>query len=275
MSDLASVSWLHQQSSWLVALALAGGMLIVSRLGYVAGLCLQARSSDGGRGHFSGVQSSLLGLLALLLGFTLNMADQRFEARRQLMLDDAVDLGALDLSAGFLAESRVAEFRQLLREYVAQHANANHLNYQRDSDEFRAEVAHAEDLHRRMTAIVRAEEQGKDAAPAPVVDLLVEQLGDALAVHRRWITAMETRVPPAIFALLGCAALAAAGIVGFSGGLAKHRAIAQSVLLAVFVSGIFFVIHDLDTPDSGLAQSEREPLIHLSELLTHGPQKHP
>lgn len=250
-------------------------MLIFSRIGCAAGLRWHSRSSDGGRGHFSGVQSALLGLLALLLGFTLNMADQRFEARRQLVLDDAVDLGALDLSAGFLSESRVAEFRQVLREYVAQHANANHLQFKRDSDEFRAEVARAEDLHRRMTAIVRAEEQSKDTAPAPVIDLLVEQLGDALVIHRRWITAMETRVPPAIFVLLACAAFAAAGIVGFSGGLAKHRAIVQSVLLAVFVSGIFFVIHDLDTPDSGLAQTEREPLIHLSELLAQGAQKHP
>ena len=273
MSDLASVSWLHQQPSWLFALALAGGMLIASRIGYAAGLRLHSRSSDGGRGHFSGVQSALLGLLALLLAFTLHMTDERFEARRQLMLDDAVDLGALDLSAGFLAESRGVEFHQLLREYVEQHAKADFLKYQRGSDEFRAEVARAEDLHRRMAAIVRAEEQSEH--PAPVIDLMVEQLGDALAVHRRWITAMETRVPPAIFALLACAAFAAAGIVGFSGGLAEHSAIVQSVLLAVFVSGIFFVIHDLDTPDAGLAQSEREPLIHLSELLTRGAQKQP
>jgi hypothetical protein len=92
----------------------------------------------------------------------------------------------------------------------------------------------------------------------------VDRLG--LAVHRRWITAIETQVPPAIFFLLFCAAFAAAGIVGFSGGLAGHRAIVQSALLAVFVTGIFFVIHDLDTPNEGLARSERKPLIHLTEL---------
>ena len=97
----------------------------------------------------------------------------------------------------------------------------------------------------------------------------------ALAVHRRWITAMEKQIPPAIFVLLFGAALAASGIVGFSGGLAGHRALVQSVLLTVFVTAIFFVIHDLDTPTHGLSQSEREPLVHLSELLKREAQQHP
>ena len=273
MSDFFATSWLHAQASWLVALVLAGGMFLSSRVGNTVGMRRESRVSDGGRGHFGGVQSALLGLLALLLGFTLHMADSRCEARRQLMLDDAVDLGSLNLRAGFLPEPRAVEFRQLLREYVDQHANAMYLKGQRESAEFLAEVDRAEDLHRRMTAIVRAELQS--GHPAPGIEPMVEQLGNALAVHRRWITAMETQVSPAIFALLCGAALAAAGIVGFSGGLTGHRAIVQSVLLAVFVTSIVFVIHDLDTPDHGLAQSERGPLLHLADLLAREARPHP
>ena len=273
MSDFFATSWLHEQASWLVALVLAVGMMLASRVGNAVGMRRESRISEGGRGHFGGVQSALLGLLALLLGFTLTMADHRFEARRQLMLDDAVDLGSLNMRAGFLPAPRAAEFRQLLREYVDQHANAIHVTYQRESAEFLAEVERAEDLHRRMTEIVRAELQG--GHPALGIEPMVEQLGDALAVHRRWITAMETQIPPAIFALLCGAAFAAAGIVGFSGGLSGHQAIVQSVLLTVFVTAIFFVIHDLDTPDHGLAQSERGPLLHLSELLKREAQQHP
>jgi hypothetical protein len=273
METSLAASWIHEQPSWLAVLALAAGMVLTSRLGYRAGLRWHERSSDGGRGHFSGVQGSLLALLALLLGFSLNMADQRFEARRQLMLDDAVSLGSLDLRASFLPGPESAEFRRLLSEYVEQHATASHVRLRRESDEFRAETARAEDLHRRMTAIVRTELQS--ARPASGIEPMVAQLGDALAVHRRWVTAMETCVPPAIFALLSGAALAAAGIVGFSGGLAQHHAIAQSILLAAFVSAIFFVIHELDTPDHGLAQSERAPLTHLAEVLKHEAQPQP
>jgi len=248
-------------------------MFLSSRVGNAVGMRQEARINDLGRGHFGGVQAALLGLLALLLGFTLTMADRRFEAREELILEDAVDLGALDLRAGFLPAPRNVEFRQLLREYVEQQANATQVKHPRESAEFRAETERAEDLHRRMTAIVQAELQNEPSTL--VLQPMVAQLGDALAVHRRWTTAMEAQIPPAIFALLFGAALATSGIVGFSGGLAGHRAIVQSVLLAVFVTAIFFVIHDLDTPNHGLSQSEREPLVYLSERLKREAQQHP
>ena len=273
MNEIFAASWLHAQASWLVALVLAGGMFLSSRVGNAMGMRHEKRISDGGRGHFGGVQAALLGLLALLLGFTLTMADRRFEAREDLILEDAVDLGALDLRASLLPAPRNAEFRQLLREYVEQQANATQVKDPLGSAEFRAEGERAEDLHRRMTAIVRAElESGNSTL---VLEPMIGQLGDALGVHRRWITAMEKQIPPAIFVLLFGAALAASGIVGFSGGLAGHRALVQSVLLTVFVTAIFFVIHDLDTPTHGLSQSEREPLVHLSELLKREAQQHP
>ena len=67
MNEFFAASWLHAQASWLVALVLAGGMFLSSRVGNAVGMRHQKRISDGGRGHFGGVQAALLGLLALLL----------------------------------------------------------------------------------------------------------------------------------------------------------------------------------------------------------------
>jgi hypothetical protein len=266
LDEIIAAGWLHAQDSWVVGSLLVTGMLVASRVGCAVGWHWHSKANDEGRGHFGGVQAAILGLLALLLGFTLSMADQRFEARRQLMLDDAVALGGLNLRAGFLREPDVTQFRALLGDYVTQYANADHLKHDRDSQGFRDQVARAEDLHRQMTAIVRSELQG--TSPPAGIDAMVGQLGDVLAIHRRWITAMEAQVPPVIFALLFAAAFASAAVVGFSGGLAHHRAIVQSLLLTLFVGGILFVIHELDTPDTGLAQGGREPFLHLAEVLS-------
>lgn len=108
-------------------------MVAASRVGCAVGWKLHSKANDDGRGHFGGVQAAILGLLALLLGFTLSMADQRFEARRQLMLDDAVALGGLNLRAGFLREPDATEFRTLLMDYVTQYANSDHLKHERGS----------------------------------------------------------------------------------------------------------------------------------------------
>ena len=58
-----------------------------------------------------------------------------------------------------------------------------------------------------------------------------------------------------------------AEVVGYSGGLAQHRGYVQSILLAVFVSGIVFVIHDLDTPLAGVSQAGLRPMIHLKTMI--------
>ena len=62
------LSWFSQLEAWPVALALVLAMTLAALAGYRTGHRLQANSGDAGRGHFTAVQGSLIGLLALLLG---------------------------------------------------------------------------------------------------------------------------------------------------------------------------------------------------------------
>ncbi len=47
----------------------------------------------GAKTHIGGLQTALLGLLALLLGFTFAMSVTRFEARKNLVLEEANAIG--------------------------------------------------------------------------------------------------------------------------------------------------------------------------------------
>jgi hypothetical protein len=86
-------------------------VLVASGLGFYAGR-RHHPSSDIRRAHFGAVQTSLLGLLALLLGFPLNMADQRYEARRVSMLGDTTTLAAMDFRTEFLPEPSRTKFKR-------------------------------------------------------------------------------------------------------------------------------------------------------------------
>src|ERR1700757_3640253 len=59
-----------------------------------------------------------LGLLAFILAFTFGLAAARFDARRQVVLDEANAIGTTYLRAGMLPE-RGEEVRRLLRDYVS------------------------------------------------------------------------------------------------------------------------------------------------------------
>src|SRR5262245_61373095 len=57
-------------------------------------------------------------LLSLLIGFTLSMAVDRYNIRRELMVDEANSIGTTDLRARMLPAAFSDPIRAILREYV-------------------------------------------------------------------------------------------------------------------------------------------------------------
>src|SRR5438309_8931228 len=67
---------------------------------------------------FKTVESAVLGLLALLLGFSFAMAVSRYDQRKQLEVDEANAIGTTWLRTAVLDEPMRTEARGLLKEYV-------------------------------------------------------------------------------------------------------------------------------------------------------------
>ena len=65
------------------------------------------------------VLGAILTLLALLLGFTYTMSQARYDARRQLVVEEANAIGTAYLRAKTLPELRSSDIQELLRQYAA------------------------------------------------------------------------------------------------------------------------------------------------------------
>src|ERR1043166_1221323 len=113
-----NLSWIHEQQSWFIVLLLLIAMVLSAELGYQLGHRRHPHTHDDARRHFNSVLASLLGLLALLLGFTFHMSDDRYETRRQLVINDANALEALYDESALLPERQRQPFKLLLRQYV-------------------------------------------------------------------------------------------------------------------------------------------------------------
>jgi len=71
-----------------------------------------------GREDVSTVEASILGLLALMIGFTFALSLARFEARREAVLREANAIGTTALRARMLPAPHNTQCLTLLKEYV-------------------------------------------------------------------------------------------------------------------------------------------------------------
>jgi len=69
-------------------------------------------------GNVSTLEGAIIGLLALILGFTFAMALSRFEARRDAILTEANAIGTTALRARLLPDPHRKEVLGLLRDYA-------------------------------------------------------------------------------------------------------------------------------------------------------------
>jgi hypothetical protein len=87
-------------------------------LGYKIGVYQKKRYGGKEKTPMGTVVGATLGLLAFMLAFTFGITAARFDARKQLVLDDVNAIGTLFLRTDFLVEPYRTEIRKLLRDYV-------------------------------------------------------------------------------------------------------------------------------------------------------------
>ena len=130
-----------------------------------------------------GLDNAALGLLALLIGFTLAMALSRYEARRAGVLDEANAIGTTVLRARLQPEPYRSELDRLLRAYVQ-----TRLDLIRTGD-LRSTIARSNALQEQLwnqTAALAA------ASTQPLMaSLFVQTLNDTIDLQQTRITAAE------------------------------------------------------------------------------------
>jgi hypothetical protein len=204
--------------------------------------------------------AATLGLLAFLLAFTFGLAAQRFDARRQLVLDESNAIGTTWLRAAMLPE-RGDEIRGLLRQYVDARLQAAV-----EPDHFSEARHRSEQLQNQLwehaTAVARANPN------SPVVALFVQSLNDVIDLHaKRMMAATQNRIPVAIWSALYLVAVLSLAVMGYhTGVVGKSRSLAM-VAVAITFSAVLLLIADLDRPREGSLTVSQQSMIELRESM--------
>src|SRR5687767_8952585 len=167
---------------FIVAAALWLGM----EGGYRLGRWRRAHITDEKDQPTAAMVASILGLLALVLGFTFSLAASRFDARRLAVLEEANAIGTTYLRARLLPEPERTQIAKLLREYVDVRVNGVQAGKAEEV------IAQSERLHELMWAQAGAAAE-RDTGSI-MTGLFIQSLNDVVDLHgKRVLVGLRSR----------------------------------------------------------------------------------
>jgi hypothetical protein len=235
----------HDAAVLLVLLLLFVGMVLLLELGRRVGR-RQLAGADGGVG-LGPLEGAIFGLLGLLVAFTFSGAAARFEARRQLIVQEANAVGTAYLRLDLLPPASRPALRASLRQYV----DARMLGYRAlpdlaaAGDYFARGAVLQGDIWRQAVAASRSEE-------SQTARLLLPALNDMFDVGTSREVAAGTHLPNIIFGMLSVLALVCSFLAGWATARNATLGLLQTITFPFILVVTVYVILDLEYPRAGL-----------------------
>lgn len=188
--------------------------------GYRLGRWRHARSSEEKEAPIGAMVGSILGLLAIMLAFTFNLAASRFDARRQTILQEANAVGTAYLRTRRLPEPQQSQIAAMLREHVDVRIRGSHV------DTVAEGIVRSEELRQQLweQAITAAQKNPDSIMTA----LFLQSLNEVIDLHARRVRAgLHSRIPISLWLALFRSRPAGNAFHGLSGRPVRDAAFAR------------------------------------------------
>lgn len=228
-----------------------------------AGHWLGVRAARRGAAAVSTLEGAILGLLALMIGFTFSMALSRFEARRDGAVAEAAAIGTTALRARLLPAPHDRDSVKLLREYVQIRLDLARGPISRA--EFDRLIARSNLLQEalwRQTQAVAA----KDNAMVPT-GLFIQSLNEMIDDQEKRLSAMSNRLPLVVIVALYGISVMAIGFAGYGSGVESKRTRVPVLITGILVATMVLLIQDIDRPGSGFITVSQQPLVNAAATI--------
>lgn len=231
----------------LYPVLLFAGMLALLETGRRIGLRRLARDMEGARAGLGAVEGAIFGLMGLLVAFTFSGASSRFEARRQLIVQEANSIGTAWVRLDLLPDASRIPLQEHFRAYL----DARILAFDSLPEVPAAEAALSES-DRQKDTIWRLTVAACRDLPAPTASLILPAINEMFDVATaRWM-ALHTHPPKIVFVMLAFLALASSLLAGFGMAGSRKRSWIHLLGFSAIMAVTVFVILDLEYPRRGV-----------------------
>jgi hypothetical protein len=253
----------YGDNPWLLFLSSLAVFLLILEIGERLGKRDKENVDEPTKSWLITINGVILGMLGLLLAFSFGMAQQRFDTRKRLVVEEANAIGTTYLRAQWLAEPRRTEISQRLREYVDLRLTADLL---KGNEEILQQLVDQSDrLQEQLWA--HAIEIAKSEPASPIAALFIVTLNETIDLQSTRLAAYRNRIPPIILLLLFLFAAFSILLSGYVSGFRDRRSLFAMFTFVGLLTFFLFVIVDLDRPRLGLITVNQESLIKLQKQM--------
>jgi hypothetical protein len=257
---------------WIVVelallLAAIGLFVMALEVGYRLGLRRQVKADEPDKTHANTLHGAVLGLLALLLGFTFAMAVSRYEERKTLMIGQANAIGTAALRGKLLPQPYADRTTVLFREYIESRLQYNAAG--NDEAAIAAAESRASKLEADLWGISRTL-LTEDPRSQPA-SLFTQSMNAVIDVREERRFALNDRVPTAVTIMLIAVSMVAMALVAYGCGLTGRRRPLANLTFACLIALVLTIILDIDAPRVGFVTVSQESLLRLQKSLSPAP----
>jgi hypothetical protein len=248
---------LDRSPVWLIYAGTVLLLLAGNEIGFRFGVWRRTRMPEGEKAPATAIMGSTLGLLAFMLAFTFGMSGSRFDARKQLVLDEASAVLRAHQRAQFLPEPQRSDCSRLLGTYAELRVGGM---ARASFSEIQELVARSEGTQDALwkTAATLADR------PSPSLSIFIQSLSELTDLQMRRVrAAVWNRIPPTIVLTLYGIAFLALAATGYGAGLAESRTTVPSLMLILTFSAIIVLIVDLERPRQQLFEVSQQPMADV------------
>lgn len=207
--------------------------------------------------------TGLIGFLGILLAFTFSMSNSRFETRKQLIIQESLNIGTTYFRLGLITDTvERKEMRRLIKEYLD--CRIDLYNDRNSIYEINKGIEKSERLQVELwkkSAILGREKHDITTS------LIIQSLNAMIDVSGSIQGAVQNHVPALILLINFVVSLFTIVTLGYSHGFLADKNWIFAIGVNLIIAVIFLLILDMDRPNSGLLKVDVQSLINLRNAI--------
>ncbi|MDX5420237.1 MAG: hypothetical protein LPK09_13575 [Hymenobacteraceae bacterium] len=251
---------MYDQNSILIVTILFSLILLANELGYRLGHYYQSKIDVDVKNQTNTIQAGTLGLLALILGFTFNMALQRYNNRSEAVINEANAIGTALLRTNLLPAPLDTLAEEQLQRYIDLRLAVSASGFAMVTELKKLDDETKKQQHEIWVTAVKA---ARIDPRTVTTGYFIDALNNMIDAFGKRNALLQLHVPEVILFLLFIVFIMSGALMGYASGLGKRRTTVPAMMMTFLICLVVFIIIDLDRPKRGIIKVNQSSMQQL------------